>query len=182
MSRSKGRSPLHEARNSAQLIYLMICICLPYVPHGGLRPCDGIYHHCICSFDVWGVPASQPKPCDRLYHCEKGHNARMQLSQTVMPVLWDDGVFHTVADILSQSHWWWTSMACLECFTMRRFYHDALVATSEVVTWTMPYSKQSSSSRESWFQFSPEVTTKDQCQSCWWFSRWLIFSVERLMI
>ena len=22
-------------------------------------------------------------------------------------------------------------MACLECFTMRRFYHDALVATSE---------------------------------------------------
>ena len=73
MSRSKGRSSLHEARYAAQLIYLMICICLPYVPRGGLRPCDGIYHHCICAFDVWGVPASPPKPCDRLYHCEKRH-------------------------------------------------------------------------------------------------------------
>ena len=62
MSRSKGRSPLHEARNTAQLIYLMICICLPYVPHGGLRPCDGIYHHCICSFDVWGFPPASPNP------------------------------------------------------------------------------------------------------------------------
>ena len=82
MSRSKGRSSLHEARYTAQ----MICIGLPYVPHGGLRPCDGIYHHCICSFDVWGGPASLPKPCDKLYHCEKRYNVRMQLSQTVMPV------------------------------------------------------------------------------------------------
>ena len=76
-----------------------------------------------------GGPASLPKHCDKLYHCEKRYNVRMQLSQTVMPVFWDDGVFHTVADILSQSHWWWTSMACLECFTMRRF------ATSEVVSY-----------------------------------------------
>ena len=53
MSRSKGRSSLHEARYTAQLIYLMICIGLPYVPHGDLTPCDGIYHHCICSFDVF---------------------------------------------------------------------------------------------------------------------------------
>jgi len=40
-------------------------------------------------------------------HCEKRYNVRMQLSQTVMPVFRDDGVFHTVADTLSQSHWWW---------------------------------------------------------------------------
>ena len=46
--------------------------------------------------------------------------------------------FPTVADILNQTHWWWTSMACLEGFTMRRFYHDALVATSVGMTWTMP--------------------------------------------
>ena len=52
-----------------------------------------------CSFDV---PASLPKPCDRLYHCETRYNVR------IMPVFWDDGVFHTVADILSQSHWWLT--------------------------------------------------------------------------
>ena len=43
----------------------------------------------------------------------------------------------------------------------------------------MPYSKQSSSWSESWFKFSPEVTTNDQCKSFWWFSRWLIFSIER---
>ena len=70
-------------------------------------------------------------------------------------------------------------MAFLECFAMRRFYHDALVIPSVVVTWMMPYSKQSTSWSESWFQFSLAVTTKDQCKSCWWFSWWLIFSVER---
>ena len=86
MPRSKGRSSLHEARYAEQLIYLMMCIGLPYVPHGGLRPCEGIYHHCICSFDVCGVPASLPKSCDKLYHCEKRYNVRMQLYQTVMPV------------------------------------------------------------------------------------------------
>ena len=92
MSRSKGRSSFYEARCSctAQLIYLMICVGLPYVPHGGLSPCEGTDHHCIYSFDVWGVPASPPKPCDRLYHCEKRYNVRMQLSQTVMPVFWYD--------------------------------------------------------------------------------------------
>ena len=70
MSRSKGRSSLHEPRYNAQLIYLMICVGLPYVPHGGLRPCDGTH-----------------------------------LSHTMMSVFWDDGVFHTVADSLSQIHW-----------------------------------------------------------------------------
>ena len=159
---------------------LLYDLCyLPYVPHGGFRPCDGIYYHCRCSFDMWRVPASPPKHYDRLYHCEKRSNVGMQVYQTTMPVFWDDGVFHTVADILSQTHWWWTSMACLECFTTRKFYLVALVATSVVLTWTMPYSKQSSSWSESWFQLSPEVTTKDQCKSCWWFSSWLIFSVER---
>ena len=62
MSRSKGRSSLHEARYTAQLIYLMISIGLPYVHHGGLRPCDGIYHHCICSFDVWEFPPALSNP------------------------------------------------------------------------------------------------------------------------
>ena len=37
MSRSKGRSPLHEAHYTSQLIYVMICVGLPDVPHGGLR-------------------------------------------------------------------------------------------------------------------------------------------------
>ena len=41
MSRSKGQSSFHEARHTAQMIYL-ICVGLPDVPHGGLRPCDGI--------------------------------------------------------------------------------------------------------------------------------------------
>ena len=41
MSKSKGHSSLHEARYTAQLIYL-ICVGLPDVPHGGLCPCDGI--------------------------------------------------------------------------------------------------------------------------------------------
>ena len=41
MSKSKGHSSLHEARRTAQMIY-MICVGLPDVPHGGLRPCDGI--------------------------------------------------------------------------------------------------------------------------------------------
>ena len=125
MSRSRGRSSLHEARYAAQLIYLMICICLPYVPQWRLT---SMWWHLsplhMFFWCVWGS-RSPPKPC------EKRHNVRMQLSQ---PVFWDDGVFHTVADILSQSHWWWTSMACLECFTMRRFYHHALVTTSEVVS------------------------------------------------
>jgi len=65
-------------------------------------------------------------------------NIRMQLSQTIMPVFWDDGMFHT-----------------------------------------MLYLKQSSPWSESWFIFSPEVTTKDQCKSCWWFSKWLVFLVEK---
>ena len=87
MSRSKGSSFLHETRYTAQLIYLMICIGLLYVPHGGLRPCDGIYHHCMCYFDVCvGGPASLPKSYNKLDHCEKRYNVRMQLSQTVMPV------------------------------------------------------------------------------------------------
>ena len=77
---SKGCSSLGEAYYTAQLIYLMIYVGLPDVPHGGLSPCDGIYHHCMCSFDVWGVPASPPSPCDRLYHCEKRSNVRKQLS------------------------------------------------------------------------------------------------------
>ena len=84
MSRSKGRASLHEARYTAQLIYLTICVGLPYVPHGGLRPCDvsplQMFFSCV------GVPAIPPKPCDRLYHCEKRSNVRMQLSQTMMPV------------------------------------------------------------------------------------------------
>ena len=67
MSRSKGRSSLHEARYTVQLIYLTICVGLPDVPHGGVRPCDGIYHHCRCSFDVWGVHASPPNPCDQIW-------------------------------------------------------------------------------------------------------------------
>ena len=33
-------------------------------------------------------------------------------------------------------------MACLEYFTMRRFYHDALAAISVVVIWMMPHSMQ----------------------------------------
>ena len=40
MLRSKGRSSLHEARYTSQLIYLMNCVGLPYVPDGGLRPCQ----------------------------------------------------------------------------------------------------------------------------------------------
>ena len=115
----------------------MICVGLPDVPQRGLRPYDGIYHHCRCSSDVWGVLASPPNPCDISYHCEKRSNVSKQLSQTMMTVFCDDSVFHTVANILSQTHWWWTSMACLERLTLRRFYHDALVATSVVVTWTM---------------------------------------------
>ena len=87
MSRSKGRSSLHEARYNAQLIYFIICVGLPYVPHEGSRPCDGIYHHCRCSFDMWGPPASPPKPCDRLHNFEKRSNVHMQLSQTMMPLL-----------------------------------------------------------------------------------------------
>ena len=86
MSKSKGRSSFQEERNTAQLIYLMICVGLPCVPHGGLRPCDGIYHHCRYFFDVWGVPASPPKPCDRLYECEKRSNVRMQLYQSMTPM------------------------------------------------------------------------------------------------
>ena len=152
---------------------------LPYVPHGGLRPCDGIYHHCICSFDVWGVPAILPKPCDKLYHCEKRPHAAVSNGDARFLRWWR--VSHSCRYSESVTLMW-TSMACLGCFTMRRFYHDALVATSAVVTWTMPYSKQSSAWNESWFQFSPAVTIKDQCQSCWLFSRWLLFSVERLMI
>ena len=89
-------------------------------------------------FDVREVPASPPNLCDRSYHCEKRFKLRKQLSQKIMPVFCDDGVFDTVADIPSQTHWWWTSMACLEGFPMRRFYHDALVATSVVVACTMP--------------------------------------------
>ena len=45
---------------TAQLIYLMICVGLPYVPHVCLRPRDGIHHHCRCSSYVWVVPASPP--------------------------------------------------------------------------------------------------------------------------
>ena len=41
MSKSKGHSSLHEARYTAELIYL-ICVGLPDVPHAGLRSCDGI--------------------------------------------------------------------------------------------------------------------------------------------
>ena len=122
MSRSKGRSSLHEARYTAQLVYLMICVGLPFCPMEG-------YVHVMAFITIadvllmcGGFPASLSKPCDRLCHCEKRYNVRMQL--------WDNRVFHTVADILSQRHWWWTSIACLECFTMRRFNHDALVATS----------------------------------------------------
>ena len=47
MSRSKCRSSLCEVRYAAQLIYLVICVGLPDVPHEGFRPCDGIYHHCF---------------------------------------------------------------------------------------------------------------------------------------
>ena len=131
MSRSKCRSSLCEVRYAAQLIYLVICVGLPDVPHEGFRPCDGIYHHCRCPFDAWVIPQSS-NPCDRLYRCEKRSNVRKQLPQTTMPVFCDDGVFHTVTHIVSQTPWWWTSMAGLEGFTVRRFYHDALVAASVV--------------------------------------------------
>ena len=57
-----------------------------------------------CSFDVCWVPASHPNPCDRLHHCEKRSSVRKQVSQTMMLVFCDEGVFHTVADILSQTH------------------------------------------------------------------------------
>ena len=52
---------------TAQLIYL-ICVGLPDVPHGGLRPCD------------------------RSYHCEKRSSVRKQLSQTTMSASCDEGV------------------------------------------------------------------------------------------
>ena len=32
--------------------------------------------------------------------------------QTMVSVFCDDGVFHKVADILRQTHWWWTCGMC----------------------------------------------------------------------
>ena len=56
----------------------------------------------------------------------------------MMHVFCDEGVFHTVAGILSQTHLRRTSIACLEGFTLRRFYHIVFVASSVVVACTMP--------------------------------------------
>ena len=133
MSRSKGRSSFDKARYTTQLIYLMICVGLPYVPHGGLRPCDEMYHHCRCSFDVWGVPASPPKPCYRLYQSEKRSNVRMQLSQTMMHVFWDDGMFHTVANIGGGHlrHVWSISLCEDSTNAMRRFFHYAMILAND---------------------------------------------------
>ena len=60
-----------------------------------------------------------------------------QAAVAIMPVFCDEGVLHTVADILSQTHLP-TSLACLEGFTMRRSYYIVLAATSLGVAWMMP--------------------------------------------
>ena len=66
------------------------------------------------------------------FHCVKHSTSsvRRQLSQTMTPVFCDDGVFHTVADILSQTHLQRTPRVCLDGFTMRTFNYVLLVAAS----------------------------------------------------
>ena len=81
-----------------QLIYV-ICVGLPDVPHAVITIAY------VLLIYVGFLPAI-PTPVIDYTIARNVLGSPKQLSQTMMPVFCDEGVFHTVADILSQTHVW----------------------------------------------------------------------------
>ena len=100
--------------------------------------CSCRHHHCKCSFGVcWVLPAITTHIADSATVRKVLVNflsVHKQLPQAMMPMFGDEGVLHTVTDMLRQTRSR-TSKGNLEGFIMRSSYCVVLIATLHQWEW-----------------------------------------------